>query len=70
MMATKQVCDGCGKESPVEGLHVANHWITVQLRWMVRFGHHNEEILICRPCAKRAADALGIEHLMREAKNA
>src|SRR3990167_1198171 len=67
-MSIKKVCDGCLAESPDDsGLHQANHWIDVSLKWSVRFGEHKEQLLLCRPCAKRAADALGIEHLIREA---
>jgi len=68
-VSIKKVCDACPAESPdSNGLHQANHWISVHLEWSVWFGKHEEELLLCRSCAKRAANALGIEHLMREVK--
>ena len=62
-MATFQRCDGCRKESPdSNGLHIANHWITIAKEQQVSFNVHakpdREEILLCKSCAAVAWGAI------------
>lgn len=55
---TKDVCDGCGAESPVTEsggglLYVSNSWfeITIQdRRDLLRYGHEKQKLLLCRQC--------------------
>jgi len=62
-MATKEVCDTCGVESPdAAGLFKGNAWVELKVRWrdahVFTFsgsldGMERREYLICDDCARR-----------------